>query len=596
MLVITGRARVRVIVAAVLAALAATLIVPAASATVDVATLTFEHPAPFYEGEAVDYTVTTADPAFAGIATIEAYDADTSSFETIDLVAIVDGVGHSVLYLGYTDGPSQIVTLRVATSAGTGPDTLVEIHEITLDVSATSFDLNPGDTTTLALDTNAPWHEGRADLYRRYAGGSWAQIAADIQVVDGHGEVDVVPDRAAEYHFTFYDEEGDWPFYDTEDFAVDVWFEYPRVEAPGTGAGPYGTFLRGQPVSAFFDWGGFGTSDTVTLQYEEFRMDEAGGPVWHSLATKTSADGHVAFTWTPNVGHNYRFKVVHDGGEVSYFDPFPLVRRIETAITAPSVVAAGSKATLSLQAKGWARSHGNYSLYYRDSPNASAPLHYLGTYDASSGKSTVTVTPKNGRYFVPVYSEDLLAGEPYYLNADAQTTIKVRYLSLYSSQSFVVGERVSLALRVSSGGSGSATAYYRTSSTGVWKAFASLPVIDGVARFALTPGGYRQIRTSVGGQYSNAVTLTPTAPKVTLEAPATFPKASAITLTLGSTPAVSGTATVYYRTSSSGSWSTLTTVAVSAGSGSLTLKPSGYRQFKATFKGGTSAVVAVSPF
>ncbi|MBN2176958.1 MAG: hypothetical protein JW722_04795, partial [Demequinaceae bacterium] len=307
-------ARVALLALAVGSAVGAgALVASAASGTV---TLTLAGDHTYVAGEQVELGIAYSDTSFSGVAELQRWDEGNAAWDSILEYDMVDGVVADFLYI--RDGLGEPEQVRAVVD-GTPSDAITVTREAFESSVTGDMDLLPGDESFLGITTNADYMDGPANVYTwDEATDTWL-IYDEVTMGGGVGAFQPDPWRARSYMVGFYEETGEFENFFSDRFDVEVWFENPYVEWDPE-------FYYGESVYADLHWGGFGTSDVVTLQYYVEPVGSTAGYWTNSaLGSVVSVDGYTHVEWQAAGTTQYRFRVSHlDGPEVD-LDPFTMV-------------------------------------------------------------------------------------------------------------------------------------------------------------------------------------------------------------------------------------------------------------------------------
>ncbi len=168
-------------------------------------------------------------------------------------------------------------------------------------------------------------------------------------------------------------------------------------------------------------------------------------------------------------------------------------------------------------------------------------------------------------------------------------------VTLSGSGSYVPGAAVTLEFATDPAMTASGELWYRTDGGSWRKAATTVSVSGGTGTKTVHPSGTRDYKVVFGGGESNAVTLTPVTPDVTLTAPEAYAPGDAVTLEIGVDPAVSGSGELWYRTDG-GSWTKSSrALDIVDGAASTVVHPSGVRDYRVVLGSAESNTVTLAP-
>ena len=344
---------------------------------------------------------------------------------------------------------------------------------------------------------------------------------------------------------------------------------------------PGGSYTKNESKTLYAVWGknfeitgGKGTytlGDTVTISYS------AGGATSYDIEIRLLGEDEVfrvdgttatSVTYTPTKAGNYNISaVVHliNGStyqHVTLGGPHFSVVELPSnlvASTDKSTYQLGEAVTFSLSANNAAK----YAISVWDGGAFSEGNRVYSSGYSETGSFTFTPTAV-GTYGIGYQAENS-AGK--YITATGVFTVVAPVQITTQPADVTVAAGKTATFKVTATGATSYQWYYRTSSTGSWTAVAASS--GKTSSYSLTAAerhnGYQyrcKVTNSVGSVYSNTVTLTVNSKPVITSQPTN------VTVTAGQTATFKVTATGatsyqwYYRTSSTGSW---TTVAASSG-------------------------------
>ena len=407
----------------------------------------------------------------------------------------------------------------------------------------------PGSSVSLSVAVD-PAVSGNGVVSYESAPGTWTTVKT-MSVVGGAGTVSVNPSGVRSYRVV------------VRGVTSNVVTVLPSATV--TLSGP-ATYVPGSSVS-------LSVSVSPSLSGSAVVSYESAPGTWSTVKTMSVVDGAGTVSVNPSGVRNYR--VVFQGVTSNVVTVSPSAT---VTLSGPATYVPGSSVSLSVSVSP--ALSGSAVVSYESAPGTWSTVK---TMSIVSGVGTVSVNPSGVRNYRVVFQG---------VTSNVVTVSPSATVTLSGPATYVAGSSVSLSVSVSPALSGSAVVSYE-SAPDTWTTVKTMSVVSGAGTVSVNPSGVRSYRVVFQGVTSNVVTVTPSA-TVTLSGPATYEAGSSVSLSVSVDPAVSGSAVVSYE-SAPDTWTTVKTMSVVDGVGSVSVNPSGVRTYRVVFQGVTSNAVTVTP-